>query len=53
MAQKLVIVKRDKEALLKSPLVCLHCDKEFGNMPQLKAHLAEEFKQKQARQTKR
>lgn len=47
--QKLVISKRDKETLLKSPLVCLYCDNEFGNMPQLKTHLAEEFKQQRAR----
>lgn len=52
MTQKLVIVKRDKEVLLKSALVCLHCDKEFGNMPQLKTHLADEFKHHQTRQTK-
>lgn len=52
MEQKLVIVKHDKEALLKTSLVCLHCDDEFGNMPQLKAHLAEEFKKLQTRHAK-
>lgn len=44
-AQRLMIVKNDKEMLLKTELTCFHCDLGFSNMPTLKSHLAEHFAQ--------